>query len=82
MVLTLGLALVPASAKDRSDRLLTGGMVCGIVEPVVGGTELQAAELMDQGLAGCPGEECANDVHVDDIRKGVASFGEPTDVIP
>ena len=37
---------------------------------------------MDQGLVGCPGEECADDIHVDDIREGVASLEEPTDVIP
>ena len=36
---------------------------------------------MDQGLTGCPKEECADDVRVDDIREGVASLGEPTDVI-
>jgi len=29
---------------------------------------------MDQGLIGCPEEERADDVYVDDIRKGVASF--------
>ena len=32
LVLTLGLALVPASAKNCSDRLLTGGMVRGDIE--------------------------------------------------
>ena len=37
---------------------------------------------MNQGLAVCPREECANDVYVDDIREGVASLGEPMDVIP
>jgi len=37
---------------------------------------------MDQGLTGCPREECADDVHVNDIREGVASLGEPMDVIP
>ena len=37
---------------------------------------------MDQGLAGCPEEECADDVRVDDIRDGVTSLGEPADVIP
>ena len=37
---------------------------------------------MDQGLVGRPREECANDIHVDDIREGVESLGEPTDVIP
>ena len=36
---------------------------------------------MDQGLANCPGEECADDVCVDDIKEGVASLGEPTNVI-
>ena len=74
MVLALGLALVPDSVEDRSDRLLTGGVVSGDVEQVVGGTGLHAAKLVDQGLAGCPGEECTDEVHVDDIRKGVALF--------
>ena len=37
---------------------------------------------MDQGLTDRPREECADDLHVNDIREGVASLGEPTDVIP
>ena len=37
---------------------------------------------MDQGLAGHPREECADDVCVDDIKEGVASLVEPVDVIP
>ena len=82
LVLTLSLALVPASTKDRSDRLLIGGVVCRDVEQVVGGTGLQVAKLVDQGLVGRPEEECADDICVDDIREGVASLGEPTDVIP
>ena len=82
MVLVLGIALVLASTKDRSDRLLTGGMVSGDIEQVVGGTGLQATKLVDQGLAGRLGEECVDDVCVDDIREGVASLGEPIDVIP
>ena len=81
MVHALGLAFVLASIEDRFDRLLARGMVSGDAEQVVGGTRLQAAKLVDQGLAGCPREECANDVRVDDIREGVASLGEPTDVI-
>ena len=36
---------------------------------------------MDQGLTVRPREECADDVYIDDIREGVASFGEPADVI-
>ena len=36
---------------------------------------------MDQGLIGCPIEECIDDIHVNDIREGVAYFGEPMDVI-
>ena len=40
MVLMLGLALVLATTKDRSDRLLAGGVVRGDVEQVVGGTGL------------------------------------------
>ena len=82
MVRALGLAFVPASVEDRSDRLLAGGVVSGDVKQVTGGTGLQAAKLVDQGLAGHPREECTDDVRVDDIREGVASFGEPMDVIP
>ena len=81
-MLALGLALVPASIEDRSDRLLAGGVVCGDVEQVVGGMGLQATKLVDQGLVGCPREECTDDVCVDDIRKGVAPLREPVDVIP
>ena len=72
MVLVLGLALVPASTKDRSDRLLARGMVSGDVELVTGGMGLQIAELVDQGFEGYSREKCIDDVHVDDIRKGVA----------
>ena len=71
MVRALGLAFVPASVEDRSDSLLVGGVVSGGIEQVAGGTGLWAAKLVDQGLAGCPGEECADDVCVNDIRKGV-----------
>ena len=77
----LGLTFVPASIEDHSDRLLAGGMVSGDVEQVAGGMGLQAAKLVDQGLAGCPREECADDVRVNDIWKGVAPLREPMDVI-
>ena len=82
MVLALGLTLVPASTKDRSDHLLTGGVVHGDIEQVARGSGLQTAKLVDQGLAGYPEKERADDGRIDDIRKGVASFQEPTDVIP
>ena len=72
MVLVLGLAPIPATSKDCPDHLLAGGVVRGNVEQVAGGTELHTAELVDQGLEGCPREERADDVRVDDIRKGVA----------
>ena len=36
---------------------------------------------MDQGLAGHPGEECADDVRVNNIRVGVASLRKSMDVI-
>ena len=39
-ILTLGLAFVPATVEDCPDRLLAGGMVCGDVEQVTGGTGL------------------------------------------
>ena len=71
MVLALGLAPVLTAAEDRPDRLLSGGVVCGDVKQVAGGTGLHIAELVDQGLAGCPGEEHVDDVRIDNIRKGV-----------
>ena len=74
LVLALGLAFVSASIKDRLNCLLAGGVVRGNLEQVVGGTWLHTAELVNQGLAGCPGEKRADDVRVDDIRKGVALF--------
>ena len=78
----LGFDLVPTSAEDRSDRLLARGVVGGDVEQVESSLGLQAGKLVDQGLVGCPGEECADDVRVDDIREEVASLREPADVIP
>ena len=74
LVLAFGLAPVPTIAEDRPDRLLAGGVVRGDVEQVMGGTGLQTAELVDQGLTSCSGEERADDVHINHIRKGVASF--------
>ena len=74
LVLMLGLALVPASTKDHSNRLLTGGVVRGDIKQVTSDTGLQTTELVDQGLTGCPGEERTDDVYVNDIRKRVASF--------
>ena len=81
MIFLLGLALVLASIEDHSDRLLAGGVVRGDVKQVTGGSGLQVAKLVDQGLVGCPGEEYADDVRVDDIRKRVAPLREPADVI-
>ena len=40
LILVVGLALVLASTKDHSDRLLAGGMDRGDVEQVTGGTGL------------------------------------------
>ena len=57
-------------------------MVCGDVEQVMGGMGLQTTELVDQGLTGCPREEHAGDIRVNNIRKGVAPLQEPTDVAP
>ena len=69
MACALGLAFVPAPIEDRSDCLLARGIVRGDVEQVTGGMGLLVAKLVDQGLVGHPREECANDVHVDDIRE-------------
>ena len=72
MVLALGLAPILTIAENHPNCLLAGGLVHGDVEQVAGGTGLHTTELVDQGLAGCPREERADDVRVDDIRKGVA----------
>ena len=40
LVLMFGLAFVPATTKDCSHRLLAGGLVCGDIEQVVGGSGL------------------------------------------
>ena len=40
LILALGLALVPAPVVDRSNRLLTGGVVRGDVEQVASGSGL------------------------------------------
>ena len=40
LILTLGLIFVLASVEDRSDRLLTRGVVCGDIEQVASGTRL------------------------------------------
>ena len=82
MVHALGPAFVLVSVEDHSDRFLVGGMVSGDIEQVTGGMGLQASKIVDQGLIGHPREECADDIHVNDIREGVASLGEHTDVIP
>ena len=74
LVLMLGLVPVLTTAEDHPNCLLAGGLVCGDVEQVTGGTGLLTAKLVDQGLTGCPRMERADDVRVDDIRKGVISF--------
>ena len=81
LILALGLALVLTSVEDRSDHLLAGGMVHSDVEQVAGGLGLQTVKLMNQRLTGCSRQERADDVRVDDIRKGVAPLREPMDVI-
>ena len=74
MILALGLALVLASIEDHSNHLLAGGVARGDIEQVMGGMGLRTAKLVDQRFTSCPRDERADGVHVDDIRKGVASF--------
>ena len=82
MVFALGIAPVLTATEDYPNRLFARDVVHGDVEQVAGGTGLHIAELVDQGLVGCPREERTDDVRVDDIREGVASLGKPMDVIP
>jgi len=69
LVHALGFEIVSASAKDRSDRLLARGLVAGNVEQVAGGTGLHTTELVDQGLAGRPREERADDASTTSERE-------------
>ena len=50
LVHALGLAFVPITVEDCSDRFLAGGVVSGDVEQVTGGTGLQASKLVDHAL--------------------------------
>lgn len=81
LVLTLGFALLLAITKDRVDHLLTEGMVSGNIQQVAGRPGLDAAKLVNQGLAGCPSKESADDFHVDDVMKGVALPREPANIV-
>ena len=49
-------------------------MVRGDIEQVASGTRLQTAKLVDQRLTCCPRKERADDIRVNNIKKGVASF--------
>ena len=47
LILMLGLAFVLGSIEDRSNRLLTRGVVCGNIKQVAGGMGLQTPKLVD-----------------------------------
>jgi hypothetical protein len=64
---TLGLSHGPTISEDCPDRLLAGGVVHGNVQELTGGARLSTAELMDEGLAGGPGEEHADDVCINHV---------------
>jgi hypothetical protein len=57
-------------------------VVRGDVLELVGGVQLPAAKLVNEGLAGGPEEECADNVCIDDVREGIALLGEPTNIVP
>jgi hypothetical protein len=51
------------------------------VQELAGGARLRAAELVNEGLAGGPREERANNICVDDVRERIALLREPVEVI-
>jgi hypothetical protein len=57
-------------------------VVRGDVQELVGGVQLPAAKFVNEGLAGGPGEERADNVCVDDVREGIALLGEPMNIVP
>jgi hypothetical protein len=57
-------------------------MVRGNVQELVGGARLAAAELVNEGLAGGPRKEHADDVCIDNVRERIELLGEPVDVVP
>jgi hypothetical protein len=59
---TFGLSHGLATGEDCPDCLLAGGMVCGDVLEITSGEWLSTAELVNEGIAGGPNQECTNDV--------------------
>jgi hypothetical protein len=56
-------------------------VVRGDVHELMGDARLSAVELINEGLAGGPGEERTDDVCVDDVREIIALLGEPADIV-
>jgi hypothetical protein len=76
-----GLSHGLAIGEDRPDYLLAGGVVRSDVQEVAGGARLSTTELVNEGLAGGPYQECADNVRIDDVRQRVALPREPADVV-
>jgi hypothetical protein len=57
-------------------------MVRGDIQELTGGARLSTAEHVNEGLAGGPREEHADDVCVDDVKERIALLGELADVVP
>jgi hypothetical protein len=81
-ILVLALSLVLVTAKDGTNRLLTGNEVGDDVHQAVGSDGSVAAQLSDQLFTGGTREEGHDDVRVGDVGKLGALFGETPDVIP
>jgi hypothetical protein len=78
--LTLG-APQSRSVEDCSDLLLAGGVAGHDVEELLGGRRALSAQLVDQGLADGPGQECLDDVSIVDIGQRVALPREALDIL-
>ena len=55
-------------------------MAGGDVQEFLGGSRALVSQLMNQGLAGCPGQEGSYHVGVSDVREPVALPGEAQDL--
>jgi len=74
------ICLALGAVKNHPDGLLARGMASGDVEELLGGSRALASQLVNQGLAGGPGQKSSYDVGVGDIGQLIALLGEAPDI--
>jgi hypothetical protein len=80
-ILVLALPFVLVTAKDGTNRFLTGGVAGDDVHHLVGSGRGVATQLPDQLLASGSREKSHDDVGVSDVGKLSALFGGTSDIV-